>query len=399
MPAKAALHTIEKAFTEKKLGHSDLQLKNVFIRSAAYEGMLDLGLPNQDLIDHHVAMARGNVALTTVSYGAVSANGRTFNTQMYINEQSLGKLKNLADEVHKAGGRVSMQLTHCGYFSKNKDSRRPLAPSRVFNAYGSISGIMFSKAMSSADMDSVAKDFAEAALKLKNIGFDAVEIHMGHGYLLSQFLSPRTNKRKDAYGGSIENRARFPLEVLRAVIAKVGKDFPVLVKLNLADGFKRGFSLEECKYVSMALEKNACTAIVLSGGFTSITPFYLMRGKVPLGGMIRNGSSLADKITMALFGPFIVKRYRFEPNFFLSQAREIRRHVKLPLVYLGGVDSKKGIEEILDAGFDFITIARALIHDPDFLIKLAENQIEKTECNRCNKCVVEMDRGGVKCVL
>jgi len=141
--------------------------------------------------------------------------------------------------------------------------------------------------MSLADMEEVANDFAEAALRLKGIGFDAVEIHMGHGYLLSQFLSPRTNKRKDAYGGSIENRSRFTLEVLKAVIAKVGKDFPVLAKLNLADGFKNGFSLEDCNFVSKALEKNGCTAIVLSGGFTSITPFYLLRWKVPLWGMIK----------------------------------------------------------------------------------------------------------------
>ena len=222
---------------------------------------------------------------------------------------------------------------------------------------------------------------------------------MGHGYLLIQFLSPRTNKRRDRYGGSIENRSRFPLEVLQAVINKVGKGFPVLVKLNLSDGFRRGFSLEDCKYVSNELEKNGCSAIVLSGGFTSITPFYLMRGSRPLGGLIKNGSSLAEKITMALFGPFIIKRHKFTPNFFLEQAREIRKAVNMPLVYLGGVDSRQGIEEILEAGFDFIAMARALIHDPDFLIKLRSEKIEKTECNRCNKCVVEMERGGVKCVL
>jgi len=102
---------------------------------------------------------------------------------------------------------------------------------------------------------------------------------------------------------------------------------------------------------------------------------------------------------MALFGPFIVKQYKFEPNFFLSQAREIRKVVDMPLAYLGGVDSKKGIEEILNSGFDFIAMARALIHDPDFLIKMAANKIDKTECDRCNKCVVEMDCGGIKCVL
>jgi len=222
---------------------------------------------------------------------------------------------------------------------------------------------------------------------------------MGHGYLLSQFLSPLSNRRIDSYGGSIANRARFPLEVLDKVITKVGSGFPVFVKLNLSDGVTRGFSLEDCKYVSKALKKRGCSAIVLSGGLTSKTPFYLMRGSVPLGGMIMNGSNLAEKITMALFGPFIVRRYKFRPNFFLPQAKEIRKAVNIPLVYLGGVDSKEGIEEILDSGFDFIAIARALIHDSDFLIKIRGNRIEKSECTRCNKCVVEMDRDGVRCVL
>lgn len=393
------MNIFEEAFKEKKLGSSELKLKNVFIRSAAYEGMCDHGIPSQKLIDHHVAMAKGNVALTTVSYGAVSPEGRTFSDQMYINDRSVKELKVLAQEVHSAGGKVSIQLTHCGYFSKNKDVKYPLAPSRVFNEYGSLSGIMFSRAMTPDDMEKVSNDFSEAALKVKQAGFDAIEIHMGHGYLLSQFLSPRTNKRRDEYGGSIENRVRFPLEVLTKVIAKVGEDFPVLVKLNLSDGIRGGFTLEDCKFVSFELEKTGCSALILSGGFTSKSPFYLMRGKVPLGGMIRNGSSLAEKVTMAIFGPIIIKPYKFKPNFFLEQAKEIRNAVNMPLVYLGGVDSKSGIEEILHAGFDFIAIARALIHDSDFLIKLKGNQIEKTECNRCNKCVVEMDRGGVKCVL
>lgn len=399
LQALVQMSPLEQAYLERKLGHSDLILKNMFIRSAAYEGMLDHGLPRRDLIDHHVAMARGSVALTTVSYGAVSAAGRTFNTQMFINEQSLARLKVLADAVHAEAGKVSMQLTHCGYFSKNRDNKHPLAPSRVLNAYGFLSGIMFSREMNRTDMEQTTMDFAQAALQLKNIGFDAVEIHMGHGYLLSQFLSPRTNRRKDAYGGSIENRSRFPLEVVEAVINKVGKSFPVLVKLNLNDGFHGGFSLEDCKYLARELEAKGCAALVLSGGFTSITPFYMMRGSVPLGGMIRNGSSFMEKVSMALVGPFIIKAYKYRSNFFLQQAKEIREMVRMPLVYLGGVDSRQGIEEIMDYGFDFIAMARALIHDPDFLIKLRSGLVDKSECNRCNKCVVEMDRGGVKCVI
>ena len=390
---------MEDLFSPRNPGDSNLQLKNAFIRSAAYEGMHDGGIPNQKLIDHHVAMARGGVALTTVSYGAVSAGGRTFSDQMYIHKGSLEKLKDLTREVHRAGGKASIQLTHCGYFSKNKEAGQALAPSRIFNEYGTLSGLMFSRAMSEKDMEKVAGDFSSAALGCKEAGFDAVELHMGHGYLLSQFLSPRTNKRKDDYGGCIENRSRFPLEVFRKLKSAVGKDFPVLVKLNLSDGFGGGFSPEDCQYVSRQLEILGCSAIVLSGGFTSKTPFYLMRGKVPLWGMIRNGSSLAEKAGMALFGPIIVRPYRFKENFFLEQAREIRKSVKLPLAYLGGVDSRKGMEEIREAGFEFIALARALIHDPEFLLKIRDGRLEKTECNRCNRCVVEMDRGGVKCVL
>jgi 2,4-dienoyl-CoA reductase-like NADH-dependent reductase (Old Yellow Enzyme family) len=390
---------MHRAFHDKELGSTGIRLKNSFIKSATYEGMYTDGLPLQKLTDHHLALARGGVALTTLSYGAVSPEGRTFPNQMYIHDKSLEKLKKLAEEVHRAGGKVSMQLTHCGYFSKNMAVESPLAPSRIFNKYGALSGIMFSREMTRDEMLVVSEEFASAALRLKKIGFDAVEVHMGHGYLLSQFLSPATNKRKDKYGGSIENRARFPLEVLKYVIEKTGKDYPVLAKLNLSDGFRKGFSLEDCKYVSRELEKIGCTAIVLSGGFTSKTPFYLMPGKVPLWGMIKNGSNLAEKITMALFGPFIIKRYRFRENFFLEKAREIRKSVKIPLVYLGGVDSRKGIEEILDAGFEFIAIARALIHDPDFILKLKDGHVKKSECTRCNQCVVEMDRDGVKCVL
>ncbi len=386
-----------RAFRKKALG--SLILSNAFIKTATFEGMYKNGIPTQALIDHHVSMAKGGVALTTVSYGAVSADARTFEHQMYINERSLVKLQKLTSAVHEAGGKLSIQLTHCGYFSKNKAQKRPLAPSRIFNEYGCLSGIVFSKAMNQEDLERVASDFATAAAALKSVGFDAVELHMGHGYLLSQFLSPWTNRRKDNYGGSIENRARYPLEVLKAIKKKVGTAFPVLVKLNLSDGFKGGFSLEDCIYVCRQLEQTACEAVILSGGFTSKTPFYLMRGAVPLKGLIQNSNSWAERITMAFFGPLIIKKYPYTSNFFLKQASLVRQAVSIPLVYLGGVDSKKGIEQIMDAGFDFIAIGRALIHDADFLKKLEAGTLIESGCNRCNQCVVEMDREGISCVL
>lgn len=390
---------ITDAFVKRRLGSSQVFLNNLFIKSATFEGMYADGIPTQKLIAHHVDLAKGGVGMTTVSYGAVSADARTFDNQMYINKKSLAPLKILVKEVHAAGAKISMQLTHCGYFSKNKHAKKILAPSKLFNAYGFLSGMGYSQAMSSDDMERIIEDFVQAAISLKSIGFDAVEIHMGHGYLLSQFLSPATNKRKDAYGGDIINRSRFPLKVVQRVIAALGEDFPVLVKLNLSDGFKKGFSLNDCIYVAKQLEKINCAAIVLSGGFTSKTPFYLMRGKIPLKGMIQNGSSWAEKMTMALFGPLIIKEYTFEPNFFLDQAQKVREAVKLDLVYLGGVDSVDGIVEILQQDFNFIALARPLIHDPSFLNKIKTGSLIKSLCNRCNECIVEMDREGVRCVL
>lgn len=391
--------SLADAFLEKRLGQSGLLLKNSFIKSATFEGMYDQGIPNQDLIDHHSALAEGHAALTTVSYGAVSQEARTFSDQMYIHSGSLKPLKELARKVHEAGGKVSMQLTHCGYFSKNKSAKQLLAPSRLFNAYGALSGLMFSREMNHYDMEQVANDFALAAVSLKSVGFDAVEIHMGHGYLLSQFLNPMTNRRKDMYGGTIQNRSRFPLEVLKKVVASVGPDFPILVKLNLSDGIKGGFCIEDCIYVSKLLEKNGCSAIILSGGFTSKTPFYMMRGKIPLKGMIKNANSLADKITLGLFGPLIIKKYDYASHFFLRQAKQVRRAVDMDLVYLGGADSKDAVEKILNAGFDFIAMARPLIHDPAFLKKLESGLLQRSLCNHCNECIVQMERGGISCVL
>jgi len=391
--------SFKNAYSSKILGNSSLGLKNRFIKSATYEGMNIKGIPSQNLIDHHVRLIKGGVGMTTVSYAAVSTEGRTFEDQMYINERSIKPLKRLAQEVHKAGGKVSMQLTHCGYFSKNTSAKKIVAPSKLFNAYGFLSGLGLSHAMNENDMEEVINDFVKSAKALVSIGFDALEIHMGHGYLLSQFLSPLTNKREDKYGGNIVNRSRFPLEVVSRVISAVGPAYPILVKLNLEDGLKGGFSLEDCIYVSRKLETIGCAAIVLSGGFTSKNPFYLMRGKIPLKGMIQNSSSWAEKLTMALFGPFIIKKHHFSSNFFLEQATRVRQAVEIDLVYLGGVDSRQGITEILQAGFDFIGLARPLIHDPDFLEKMKSGLIEKSLCNRCNECIVEMDRGGVKCVL
>lgn len=169
--------------------------------------------------------------------------------------------------------------------------------------------------MTEADMEQKISDFARSARLAKKAGFDAVEIHSGHGYLISQFLSPWTNRRRDQFGGSLENRLRFPLRILKAVRESLGPDFPLIVKMNQSDGFRRGLSLDEATHIAAAYEKAGVDALVPSCGFTAKTPLYMMRGNVPLKEMAGNQSGLFSRIGLALFGKFMVQKYPYEPLF------------------------------------------------------------------------------------
>ncbi len=390
---------LSKAFTPLQL--KGLTLKNRFIKTATYEGYCKDGAPTPELTDFHVSFAKGYVAMVTTAYGAVNEDGLTHENQMVIDEGALPYLQELANEVHKAGGVISLQLTHCGFFTKSTryKSKRPLAPSKVVNKYGLLRGRGISRAMTERDLLQTRKDFVRAAVLVKQAGFDAMELHLGHGYLLSQFLSPAINKRKDQYGGSLENRLRFPLEILTDIINTLGLDFPILCKMNLSDDFKGGLMIDDSIIVAKELEKAGAAALILSGGYTSRTPFYLMRGDVPLWSMVKAESNFLQKVVMAMFGRVIIHKYEFTENFFLPQAKLVREQVGLPLVYVGGVVSAKGIAEIMKEGFDLIAIGRALIHDPDFIKKVKDDSEHISPCNQCNICVAEMEKSGIRCVV
>lgn len=379
----------------------NVELKNRFIKTATYEGMSRDGIPDERLFRFHAEMAANDVALTTVAYGAVSEDGLTHEDQMVVDERAVPHLRRLSSAVRENGGKISLQLTHCGYFTRSTryHHRRPLAPSRVFNKYGVMKGRPFSRAMGPEDIRRTVQDFSRAAAIAIEAGFDAVEIHAGHGYLLSQFLSPAINRRQDEYGGSLTNRLRFPLEVIDGVRKAVGEDIPVLVKLNLEDGFSGGFTLKDCIASVSILEEHGVDAVLLSGGYTSRTPFYLMRGEVPLKELVASERNYLQKLAMVLFGRRIIKKYIFNPNFFLQMALQVRRSTGMPLVYVGGVISGEGVAEIMEAGFDMIAIGRALIAEPDFLLKIKKDPRHLSPCDQGNKCVGFMEKTGVKCHL
>ncbi len=372
-----------------------LRLRNRILRTGAFEGMTPGGVPSAALVEHHRRMAAGGVALTVVAYCSVARDGLTFGDQMWARPEIVPPLGELAGAVHREGGLCALQLGHAGYFANPEATHeKPMGASAQVCLYT----LARSRAMTRADLARLADDFARATGLAREAGFDAIEVHLAHGYLLSQFLSPHTNHRKDEFGGSLENRLRFPLEVLDRVRAAAGADMAVLAKLNLEDGFRGGLELAEAVEVARRVEASgAADALVLSGGFVSKTPFFMLRGDLPVAEMVRNEKRLSRRVSMRLFARAIVDEYPFEPLFFMPAAMSVRRAVKLPLVLVGGMRSLDHLSEARAAGFDFLALGRPLIHDPDFVRRLERGEITASPCEPCNKCIAEMENGGVHC--
>jgi 2,4-dienoyl-CoA reductase-like NADH-dependent reductase (Old Yellow Enzyme family) len=384
----------DKVFAPCKLG--DLELRNRVIRTGAFEGMCPGGVPSDALIEHHRQMGAGGVGLTTVAYCSVSPDGRTYHHQMVLTEDIVPALKRLTDAVHREGAAASIQLGHCGDFAnKQVIGGRPLGPSARFVLYGRCR----SRAITPTEMQRVRDDFGRAAVLAREAGFDAVELHAGHGYLLSQFLSPFTNRRTDEHGGSLDNRLRFPSAVIRHVRERLGPGFPVLVKTNLRDGFAGGLEIDEAVRIAQRFEQDGAGGLVLSGGFVSKAPLYMLRGEVPVKEMAAVQESWLSRLGLRLFGRLFVQRYPYEELFFLDGARRVRAAVDLPLVLVGGVRSLAGMQTAMDEGFDLVALGRALIREPDLVRRFERGEAVESTCEPCNKCIAEMDRGGVRCAL
>ena len=382
-----------RAFTPFALG--GLRLRNRIVKAATFEGMCRGGAPTDALVEHHRAIAAGGAAMTTVAYCSVAPDGRSYATQMLLEPAVVPALRRLTDAVHREGAAASLQLGHCGYFAdRGVIGGRPLGPSRVFNAYG----LSFARPMEERDIARVTADFARATALARDAGCDAVELHFGHGYLVSQFLSPFTNRRDDGWGGSLANRVRFGVEIVRAVRATLGPEFPVLAKVNLRDGFPGGAEVDDAIEVARTLEREGVSGLVLSGGFVGRTPLYMLRGDVPFRDMAAAEKKWVRKVGLYLFGRLFVQQYPWEETFFLDAARRVRAAVRLPLVLLGGIVSRPTVARAMAEGFELAGMARALLHDATLPRRLERGEVERSGCIPCNRCIAEMDRGGVRCV-
>jgi len=382
-------------FTPVNIG--PVTLRNRVIRSAAFENMAYGNAPSQDLYDYHVAVARGGVGMTTLAYASVNRSGLSFDGQLWMREEIVPGLKRITDAVHAEGAKCSIQLGHCGNMThRSTCGCMPVGASSGFNLYSPT----FVRGLKKAEIDSLVEDFGHAVDLAREAGFDCVEIHAGHGYLISQFLSPYTNHRHDEYGGSLENRMRLMQRVIRCVLEHAGNDMGVIVKMNMHDGFKGGMQRAECLEVARELERLGVHALVLSAGFVSKAPMEVMRGAMPLRTMAHYMNPWKFwwlKGLVLLFGRWLIPTVPYKEGYFLEDALQFREALKMPLIYVGGLTSLAKMEEVLAAGFQGLQAARALVHDTDFVNKLRSGAETCSGCGHSNYCIGRMYTLEMKC--
>jgi 2,4-dienoyl-CoA reductase-like NADH-dependent reductase (Old Yellow Enzyme family) len=372
-----------------------LRLRNRVLKAATYEKRARRGLVTDELIDFHVRHAAGGVGMTTVAYCAVSPEGRTDGHQIVWRDEAVPGLRRLTEAVHAEGAAISAQVGHSGPVADSTKTKLPaLGPSRSL----SLQSLRPVKAATLADIDRVVQAHGEAAKMAAATGFDAIEIHLGHNYLASSFLSPKLNRRTDSYGGSLANRARFALRIMRAVREAVGDRIAILAKLSMDDGVPGGFWLDEAIAVAQWLEaEGTVDALEMTAGSSLLNPMYLFKGDAP----VREFASVMRepiRTGVKLVGSRFLREYPYQDGYLLDDARQIRAAVDLPMVLLGGVTNRQIMDTAMREGFQFVAMGRALLREPDLINRIAADSGTRSLCNHNNRCMVTIFTGS-RCVL
>jgi 2,4-dienoyl-CoA reductase-like NADH-dependent reductase (Old Yellow Enzyme family) len=369
-----------------KLG--PITLRNRIIKAATFEARTPRGLVSDDLIAFHRAIASGGVGMTTVAYCAVSPGGRTDGSALWMRPEALAGLRRLTDAVHAEGAAISAQVGHAGPVANARSNKATaLAPVRFFNPLS----MRFAKHATKADIDEVIAAHATAVRYAIDAGFDAVEIHLGHNYFASSFLSPLINRRTDEFGGSLENRAKVARGIMRAVRHEVDRDgaasIAVTAKLNMADGVRGGIRIEESLQTARWLQDDGVLdALELTAGSSLVNPMYLFRGDAPI-----KEFSAAFKPPlrwgMRMTGTKFLREYPYRDAFLMGDAEQFRRELSLPLVLLGGITNRETMDRAMAAGFDFVAMGRALLAEPDLINRIRADGAVRSVCDHCNKCM------------
>ena len=372
-----------------------LTLRNRIIKSATFEGRTPGGRPTPEWVEFHRRIAAGGTALTTVAYLSVSPEGGTDRNCIKVLPSVVDGMRELTDAVHAEGALAAAQLGHAGPVANSRSNgTRSVTPSAMFNPLG----MSRSRAADEYDIERITSDFVRSARLCEEAGFDSLELHLGHGYLLSSFLCPKLNKRTDRWGGSLENRARFPRQVVAAVREAVGRRLAVTVKLNTSDGFRGGLGVDESLEVARWLEQDGhLDAIELTGGSSLSNPMYLFRGDAPLQ-EFRETLPWHLRGGFRLVGDKFLKKYPYEEAFFIEKARRYRDALELPIILLGGISRLDTAESAIGEGFGFVAMGRALLHDPDLPNQWSEGTRDDSGCIHCNRCMPTIYTG-TRCPL
>jgi 2,4-dienoyl-CoA reductase-like NADH-dependent reductase (Old Yellow Enzyme family) len=376
-------------FAPAKLG--PLTLRNRIIKAATFEARTPDALVTDDLVEYHRLPAAGGVGMTTVAYCAVSPGGRTSGNQIWMRPQAVPGLRRLTETVHAEGAAVSAQIGHAGPVADARSNKaKALAPVRFFNPLA----MRFAKQATRADIDDVTAAHANAARLAAEAGFDAVEIHLGHNYLASSFLSPLINRRTDEFGGSLQNRAKVArglvLAVRRALEKAGAAQIAVTAKLNMTDGVRGGITVDEALQTARWLQDDGgLDALELTAGSSLLNPMYLFRGDAPV-------KEFADAFTpplrwgIRMTGHRFLREYPYRDTYLLRDARLFRAELTMPLILLGGITNLESMQLAMAEGFDFVAMARALLAEPDLVNRLAgdhERLAVRSACTHCNRCM------------
>lgn len=374
--------TVPDVFAPARLG--PVRLRNRIIKAATFEHMTPGALVGDDLIEFHRRHAAGGVGMTTVAYCAVAPEGRTERDQLWLRRAALPGLTRLVEAVHAEGAAASAQIGHAGPVANGRSNGvAALAPSASFSPLS----MQRIRAATPADIARITRAHGDAAALAAEAGFDAVEIHMGHNYFTSAFLSPKLNKRRDEYGGSPANRAKVALGVARAVREAVGDRIAIVAKLGMDDGVPGGLGLDESVQVAQWLERDgSLDAIELTAGSSLLNPMYLFRGAAP----VKEFAAVFPqplRLGVRLAGKKFIREYPYREAFLLESARRFRAALTMPLILLGGISERATIDLAMREGFDFVAMARALLREPDLPNRMRDDPATTSSCIHCNKCM------------
>ena len=379
-----------------------LDLKNRLVRSATHEGMADeAGFPKPSLTALYKRLAEGGVGLIITGHAFVSAEGKSMLGGMLGLDQDrhVQAFRPVVEKVHANGARIAMQISHCGRQTLPESiGERPIAPSAVRDK----ALLVTPRAMTEADMERVIIAFGRAARRVRESGFDAVQLHAAHGYLLNQFLCPHTNRRKDRWGGSIKNRMRIITEVYRSCRREVGPDFPILIKINADDAMRKGLKPEESLIMARMMSELGFDGIEVSCGIGE-DGLSMSRGDLPLDAFVDDWELYRRKnplfrLLMRRLGRRLLKPLPLEPAYNLPLAKALKSRIRTPVFVVGGLYQPQVLHRIVEEEeADYVSLCRALIADPLWPKKIEAGRPEPSRCIHCNLCLAYLPGRPLRC--